>query len=197
MRIGMTGAGGTGKTTVLNILTERYPDIPVLPSPIRSVYARWGINEEDQEKMSFEEKLKLQEDIYQTRFATEDEYGHSFISDRTVLDHFCYQQIRCYAAMTQEMLDQKRKQIKQNMKKYDLICYFPITFTPQGDDIRYGNPVYQNMIDNFIFGEINKLGLSVLTVKAGSPEDRADYIAKFIDAISDKSSQYDMGFYDG
>jgi len=193
----MTGAGGTGKTTVLNILKERYPTIPVLPSPIRSVYARWGITEEDQEKMSFEDKLKLQEDIYNTRFSTEDNYPAGFISDRTCLDHFCYQQIRCYAAMTQEMIDIKRQQIRDNMNKYDLICYFPITFTPQGDDVRYGNPVFQNMIDNFIYAEIHKLELNVLTVGKGSPEDRAGRIGAYIDVLLQPNLLFNGGFYDG
>lgn len=185
MKIGFTGAGGTGKTTVLNVIAERFPDVPILGSPIRDVYKRWGISEIDQEKMSFDEKLKLQEDIYQTRYAKEIEYGNHFISDRTILDHYCYQQIRCYDAMDQEMFDQKTSEIKENLLSYDLIFYFPITFKQSGDDVRYANPVFQNMIDNFIIASLIKMKIPNLVVPFGTPEQRADYIATQIDSIDD------------
>lgn len=187
MRIGFTGAGSTGKTTTLNHLVEHHlSDIPVLPSSNRSVYKKWNLTEVDQENMTFQQKLELQEDIYEARFESEEAYKESgFISDRTVLDNFCYQQIRCYDAMNQEMLDRKRDEIKVNMMKYDLICYFPVTFRPSDDEIRYGNPVFQNMMDNFVFAELHKMNLwdKTLVVKTGTVEERANQIANIVNAI--------------
>jgi hypothetical protein len=197
MRIGFTGAGATGKTTTLNVFAEFNPNIPVLPSSNRSVYKKWNLTEEDQEKMTFEEKLRLQEDIYEARFKSEEEYEQSgFVSDRTVLDNFCYQQIRCYDAMDQDMLDEKRVQVKKNMRKYDLICYFPITFRPVGDEIRYANPVFQNMMDNFVFAELHKMDLwdKTITVRTGTPEERAGQISNFVKHINQPTQTMFGGF---
>jgi len=192
MKIGFTGAGGTGKTTTLNILSEMYPDIPVLPSNTRSVYNKWNITEVDQETMTFQDKLRLQEDIYAVRVEAENKCDRGFLSDRTILDNFCYQQVRCYEAMDHPMFMEKRKLIKENMRQYDFICYFPITFAPVGDDVRYGNPVFQNLMDNLMFAELHKLDLwkKVLTVGAGSPEDRAHKIMKLVETLSEPPFQH-------
>tara|TARA_B100000745_G_C20136055_1_gene389399 strand:- start:583 stop:1143 length:561 start_codon:yes stop_codon:yes gene_type:complete len=179
MKIGFTGAGSTGKTTTLNLIKDEV-NVPILPSSTREVFKKWNIKEDQQENMSPEDKLLLQNDIFDMRDRIEIEAGHSFISDRVLLDNFAYSLLRCYLAMGREMVDSKEAQVLENLKTYDLLFYFPITFTPIQDEMRHANYALLKTIDSIIYAFLTKHGFDFITVPAGSPEDRAKYVLSFI-----------------
>src|SRR5712664_1281602 len=96
MKIGFCGPGASGKSSLLDYLTEnKIVDCKKLPSVSRSVFARWGWNEEDQGIKPLSEVYLLQQDLFNERLKSEAEAGNCFISDRTLLDSFCYMLYRC------------------------------------------------------------------------------------------------------
>lgn len=182
MKIGFTGAGGTGKTTALALLKGRL-DLPVLPSPARAVFARWGITEADQEQMGVEDKIKLQNEIYEARLNQEETIPH-FISDRTLLDNFSYHLFRCYQGISDEDLATYRDRTVANLKTYDLVFYFPLLNNVESDGFRYSNLSYQTMIDSMVFSFLTKNNIPFLEVIDGDAPTKADWI---YDRIQEKA----------
>ena len=177
-RIGFTGAGGTGKTTVLNALdrNEFVKSLPRLSSPTRLVYARWGITEADQLHMTGDEKLRLQMEIFEERVRAEDNVGETFLSDRTLLDNYAYCLFRNYEMIDRHSLDMLESQVRANLKLYTHIFYFPILFDPPSDGFRQTGYAYNRMIDSIIHAFLSRNGVAAYTVPMGSPEERAHFI---------------------
>lgn len=185
MKIGFTGAGSTGKTTTLELIKDKL-DIPVLPSTTRQVFEKWGINEDAQETMSSEEKWKLQKDIFENRFNTEFQAGNSFISDRTLLDNYAYCKLRCYLAITEEEEKELKKRVLDNLKTYDAIFYFPMTFKPVPDELRQANYTFLTVIDSIIFSFLSRDYGDGYIVPKGTPEFRAEYVLEQINYLKEK-----------
>lgn len=181
-RIGFTGTGGTGKSTVLNLIkddAETELGTKLLPSVARKVFAEFDANESDQDSWSPHKKLDLQLAIIRARMDAESETG-SFISDRTMIDHFAYTVFRCYDSVSDEVFDSLMKDVKDNLANYDFVFYFPIHFVPPSDGMRQDGEAYRYAIDSIIRAALTDLGVSYLTVPAGTPEERAEYVRNHI-----------------
>lgn len=178
MKIGFTGAGGTGKTTALALITPTL-GLPILPSPARAVFARWGITEADQEAMTVEDKIKLQTEIYEARLQQEETIPH-FISDRTLLDNYSYHLFRCYQGISDEDLATYRDRTVANMKTYDLVFYFPLLSNVEADGFRYSNISYQTMIDSMVFSFLTKNKIPYLEVIDGDAATKSAWIKQQI-----------------
>lgn len=152
MRIGFTGTGGAGKTTTLNSMVKADPTLPpVLLSRTRRVFERWGLTESQQEDMSPEDRWLLQKDIFSSRLEAESECS-DFISDRTILDSFAYCIHRCYQVIDDTSFHELKSMVIDNLIKYDVIIYFPITtkFNPPDDGMRQQGFAYRYQIDSLI-----------------------------------------------
>ena len=66
MLIAACGAGGTGKTTTMQALAAA-TGLPFIPSASRAVFARRGLKEADQNKMTPHEQWELQQEIFAAR----------------------------------------------------------------------------------------------------------------------------------
>ena len=187
MKIGFTGAGSTGKTTTLELIKDHI-SIPVLPSTTRQVFERWGINEDAQENMSPEDKWKLQKDIFDNRFNTENQAGEDFISDRTLLDNYAYCKLRCYLAITEEEDNELKQKVIDNLKNYDAVFYFPMTFRPVPDGLRQANFTFLTIIDSIIFSFLSREYGNGYIVPKGTPEFRAEYVLERIRSIQTRMS---------
>jgi hypothetical protein len=143
------------------------------------VFARWGINEVDQENMTVEDRIRLQDEIYQARFQQEQETPE-FISDRTLLDNFAYHIARCYAGLSDPDFTACRDRTIENLKTYDLIFYFPLLPVIEVDGMRFSNLSYQTMIDGLIFSFLEKNNIPYLRVPDGTAEEKAGYILESI-----------------
>lgn len=179
MKIGFTGSGGSGKTSVVTFLRGCYPTIPFLPSPARAIFAKWGITEEEQEHMSLEDKIALQNEIYEARFLQEIEYPN-FMSDRTLLDNFAYHVFRCYQGITTAEYVEFHKRTVENLKSYDHIFYFPMLEIVEEDEFRYAAASYQTMIDSIIYAFLLKNNIKFHHVPHGTPEERATWMKGII-----------------
>lgn len=176
MRIGFTGAGGTGKSTTLAIVVRMLEafgmGVPVLGSVTRSVFQRRGLTEADQESMSPEDRLNLQMEIFSERRAAEKAIGGAFISDRTLVDHFAYCLFRNYAVIGDVDHTALLDEAVESAASYDALFYFPISFTPPADGLRQAGVAYNYCIDAIISKVIDGVD-GVMRVPDGTPLQRA------------------------
>lgn len=122
MKICIIGSHSTGKTTLCNLLSKRYPDYFVIPEIARVFGIEKIVNK----------TIQIQKEMILTQINIE-KYHNNFISDRSVLDCAVYAEDRdmldvCYAyACT----------------SYDHIFYVPVTFLPVDDGFRNIDREYQ------------------------------------------------------
>jgi len=158
-------------------------DIPKLGSVTRRVWNRWGITEADQEKMSPEDKLKLQFDIFEEREKAEEEMTDGFFSDRTLLCHYAYCVFRNYGMISDDEFEKLEDKVAKNLSTYDWVVYFPMTFTPPADGLRQTGNAYNACIDGLIFRFLEKHNIDYVRVSNGTPEHRAKQIALLADSL--------------
>jgi deoxyadenosine/deoxycytidine kinase len=147
VKIGFTGAHGTGKTTLAEALraTGKFDDWYFPPSSARLLFGD-GINT-DATPLS---------QILITMDRTNNIAGYdNVITDRTAIDSWAYTEYQMitvwapnevptgYAAITNQYVDRA-------MNEIDLLVYFPAYWPPEGDGIRLTDPNYQLNIDDLI-----------------------------------------------
>jgi hypothetical protein len=159
----MCGAGGTGKTTTRNFLAEAL-DLPTMESASRLVYTEKGINEEDCNNYSEQEKLDLQTDIFNLKAKQDNQF--SYVADRTLLDHYCYCLTYCGNFMDDETFNRFEDMTRSHMRStYNYVFYFPWGyFEAEGDGVRRDLQSWQSMIDAIMVGYIMRWDLPVVEV---------------------------------
>lgn len=173
LRIGFCGAGGTGKTTTVELMQKLGLQVPVLKSASRTVYEREDLTEEIVGKMSLEEAWALQFRIFQEK--VEMDKAPQFIADRTLLDHYAYCLLYCNKIMTNEEWEDFEGMVKDHMSRsYSHIFYFPFgLFDPPDDGVRNFRKAWQVTIDAILRGYLSKWNLFYATVPKLEPEARA------------------------
>lgn len=173
MKIILTGAQGTGKTTVLNEFKSS--DFEIVTEVVRNL-AKKGvkINKDGDEKGQtkiFNEYKKI--------FSSKDH----FISDRGLIDVVAY---TVYLARHGKVSEEfANKQIKQ-LHKFILTnpdnfyCYFPIEFDVVVDDVRDPDEDFRSEISDIILSLLGALGLGFVVIR-GSVEERIEKVKSLID----------------
>lgn len=166
LRIGLTGAHSTGKTSVLNTLKTICPDI----NYITEIAREFDI------KVEGANRTKVQIDILRAQMVAENKYySKGFISDRTVIDNLAY-----FMAIENKYRDIRTTKIynrivEMRLHRYDLIFYFPIEFPIVKDGFRFEDEGFQKKIDHNILLIMKKNNVAYFPV-TGSVKDRVEYI---------------------
>jgi AAA domain len=178
MRIGISGAGATGKSTVMQMVAAEL-GIPMLPSVVRGVFARHGLNEKDQLNMLPSEAWELQREIFEARIAAE-HATPNFISDRTLVDHMAYCLFRASGAIPDEASDSYMAIMHESLKTYDAVFFLsPIaTITRKRDGFRQNGKAYEIAMDILMRGLYDYIQYYPHPVRSASAEDRVDEIIK-------------------
>jgi hypothetical protein len=151
LRIGFTGAQGTGKTTVLKQIEKAKTGLTVVPSTARAASAAGFSVNRDADPLA-----QLVTTV--GRIATEDrlyrETGHT-VSDRTPLDSLAYTTYQYVNEWSRREKNDyywevSRDIVMEHMHKYDHIFYFPVFWAPKGDGLRDTDLGYQSDIDGYI-----------------------------------------------
>jgi len=180
MRIGFVGVGGTGKTTTLQTVNE-FLELPVLSSVARLVWKDFGITEKDMiDNRDYEFALRIQRAIFDKRLKAEAEMD-DFISDRTLLDTYCYMLMWCHQSMSDSVAKSLFVVTLENMKKYDEVFYFPLESFRMTDEsaslnVRAPGAAQGLMLDSLIKGMLTKVFPRYFTVRGVTLSDRSDYI---------------------
>jgi hypothetical protein len=176
LRIAFAGAGGTGKTTTAETISEAL-GLPLLVSAARQVYNDGSLTEDLVADFDAESRLELQIAIFDQKIVND--LGHEYVVDRTALDHFAYCLAYCGKDLSnKQFLHYEEKTRLAMLGTYSHIFYFPWGyFTPDSDGVRSSNLAHQSQIDAIIVGYIQRWNLNVAEVPQTRGEDvRADFV---------------------
>ncbi|MBO6561848.1 MAG: ATP-binding protein [Nisaea sp.] len=185
MKIGLTGAHGTGKTSLAKNLQSNLIKINITkicnetPRIIidlvdDSTFFQRGKNTTLRQLLIF--LFQATEDYFQEKEAD------ILIADRTMIDHLAYtldlfpefeNSAECNALIFS---------IKKWMQTYDHIFKIPIEFPLENDGVREEDINFQARIDQKIDALYDKFNIQPIPV-SGSTQDRADFILKKIFSV--------------
>ena len=187
MRIGFTGAGGTGKSTVLNRLKDlgKFTGVPSLPSVMSEVMAHNNVTSDTNLLLrTAEERKKFQCDAWQFRRMKEEQFNQNFISDRTLLDHLAY--IITTGGIDDlpripdvaDIMDREDLYLsttQANMMLYDQVFFFPINVFHQVDH-RRSSIAYHRTLEALIKYFLDFWQIPYWTVVMPDLQSRANFI---------------------
>ena len=179
-KILMTGAQGTGKTTLLKALQNEpeFDNWKFYTNVVRTMVEEEGItiNKEgtsESQKKIFDRYTQIMEDAMK----------QPSISDRCIIDVNAYTSWlfdNCdpkdpeYNNLAEEDFKEKRQIVKRKYE-FPLLVYLPITFRLQGDGVRSEDEEYQKEIDRKIKQIVDNYGIPYISV-SGSTEERVQQI---------------------
>lgn len=177
LRIGMTGAGGTGKTTLAELISAKY-DIPFLGSVSRGVFSSRSLTEVDQLSMTPVQQLELQKAIF-AAVIEQREKSDYFVADRTFLDHMCYMLYRSGNQISDSYMEVVKRETLRDLRSYDLLIYCPTgMFTPPDDGFRQSGAAYSTAIDLIIRGALDYWDIPHISMGRATPEGRLRMVEK-------------------
>jgi hypothetical protein len=182
MKIGFTGTGGTGKTTLTEQLKDTWSELGLekLPFEMRAILAGAHFNitsEYDLLNLSQDELYILQHSAINHRFIVEDTWSvNSWFSDRTALDHFAY--IINWVGptrMNNDLYTHLSNAVCASLQQYDGIFYCPKSIFHQPDGIRLDRELYHHMVDKTIHGFLQDWNVPHITLEC-KPEHRKSVV---------------------
>ena len=176
MKIILTGAHGTGKTTLLNELVKLY-SIPALRRTVRSFWEDNGVS--DFEKLPAEIRAEFQKYLLLNQISLEDQYQETgFITDRSVLDYLGYAIVS--SSMQGSDLELYKALIQARLAQYDYIVYCPVEFKAEAEYLR-AHPDSQKQVAAVLEQYLAEwLQPSQYCLVTGSVSDRLAQIQRFI-----------------
>ncbi len=141
MRIAISGASGTGKTTLARSLAEHYK-IPMNPVGARSVALEMGFdNPYDVDAAG--RRVEFQARLFESKRAWE--LGHeSFVTDRSYFDNLAY----CALHMASSLEPDAIEVFSRAMERYDVVFFLPrAKFQDLSDGVRVTAPGYHAMYE--------------------------------------------------
>lgn len=173
-RIALIGAGGVGKTTLLN---ELFKDNNIIQSyskideVVRTLCTERGYNSPYEIK---DDVHKFREDLLARQIEIENA-SQKFISDRSTIDAWAYFMRWSWNYVEVERAETYYQQAMLQAQKYDLLIYVPIMFEQVVDDgFRWDNKIYQTQIDRLLKSVVRDWGLEdkVYEIKAADLNTR-------------------------
>jgi len=196
MIIALIGSHGTGKTTIFNIIKDKYPKFQYFSEPTRHQTTALGYNSpyEIVEKFgigTFELMNINSWSVIDPKINTTLDINRPIITDRSALDNYSY-----YLTLRNSEYDFYTADLIKEMTKYycsliDLFIYFPVgIFELVGDEMRIDNTKHQIDVDNNLvlaFKELDIPKSKVYTLKSISINDRTNEILKLIEAVTNNN----------
>lgn len=178
MLIGFTGAGATGKSTVLNAIRDLPGCPPILTSVSRRVFAERGLaSEADQDALSPADRWALQSHIFEEQWRLESSL-QSYVTERTSLCRLAYTVFRNGTHMTDEQWETLSTRVESDMRKYDALFYFPIApFNVTDDGFRQGGRPYNWCLDAMIRTFLADRAIPFMDVGRTTVDERVDMVS--------------------
>jgi|688.fasta_scaffold163367_4 deoxyadenosine/deoxycytidine kinase len=176
MNIILTGAHGTGKSTLVEPLATEYK-LPVFQRTVRNFWEANGVV--DFEKLPSDVRAIFQKHLLLNQLDKENAlWDKGFITDRSVLDYLAYAVVS--SSMSKTDLDLYKALIRERLLQYDYIIYLPVEFPAEAEYLR-ANPDSQKEVAQ-VFEEHLDLWLKPeqYCIARGSVEERLEQIKSFI-----------------
>ena len=178
MRIAMSGAAGTGKTTLANFIHEKY-GWPINPVGSRSVSQAMGFAS-PYDVDAAGKRVEFQRRLFEEKREWETKH-ESFVTDRTHLDNLVYASM--HGAAHSVELDE----YLEALNNYTMIFLCPIrSFHNIGTDpVRMKDTGYHVIYDLFLRGLVDsELDIGCFYIEQTEWETRKDYVEKQIEAVA-------------
>lgn len=155
LRIGISGASGTGKSTLARFISDTY-GLPMNPIGSRSTANEMGFESPyDVDRAGRREEFQRRLQASKIAWETSHE---SFVTDRTTLDELVYTTFHdvktaCSASYYDAAI--------AHMHRYDIVFYCPVDsfINLDGDPKRLDDIRYQRNFDRCLKGHLDVLGL--------------------------------------
>lgn len=186
MRIALIGAGNTGKTTLMNALSEEL-NIPINSLSTKSFFEEYNVKSQDEIiKLSANhpaEGIKFQEHIIKIR-NLHFNHGDNWITDRTPLDSLTYGMLQTSFYDTDEHIELMFQWVEQSRKNYDLV----IMLQPQkhikqeNNGLRGVNFLYHQMVASEMkrLAKLTNFKYKLMPRNCKTVKQRIDYVKKLI-----------------
>lgn len=184
MKIALTGAHGTGKSTLAKVLKEEINKAHLIASITPEVPRLICAIVNDKEYFRRENNSLLKQSLILIGQLIIEEQSKKNVNiqicDRTLFDHWAYS-LSLFRKEIQEgdYIEIYEKFISDHCKSYDKIFYLPIEFKPLDDGIRESDENFQFEIDNLIVELYNKHDIQYQKI-TGSIENRCEIILQTI-----------------
>lgn len=176
MILGCCGAGGTGKSTMVELIAKEY-NLKVPVSISRQYYRERGITEEQQSRFSPKDRWEAQKSMFDMKL-DRDCKEDNFFADRTLLDHLAYCLIYCSSEISDTLVLSMEALVKSNAQRYNKIFYFPMVKWSSQDEVRNTHYAHQVLVDSVMTGLAKKLNIHMITVPPASIEARRDVMVE-------------------
>lgn len=181
--INLTGASGTGKTTLLKALVKEFPDLRTNTNVIRDIIKDRNISVNE---TSTAVSQKIIFDAYMD-FLLRNK-GLDYISDRCIIDPLAYTMVQVkHGKIDKKLLDSQWTAVKLAVRSFYLntVFYCPIEFDMEADGIRSENPDFRVETDCAIQSILTALKkefpyFTVIPL-TGSVEERVSTIKKILE----------------
>jgi deoxyadenosine/deoxycytidine kinase len=176
MNIILTGAHGTGKSTLVKPLAQEY-NLEVLQRTVRNFWEDNGVN--DFELLPTDVRAVFQKHLLLNQLDKENSlWEQGFITDRSVLDYLGYAVVSSTMAKTD--LDLYKSLIRERLLQYDYIIYLPVEFPAEPEYLR-AHPKSQEQVAK-VLEEYLQLWLKPeqYCFARGSVEERLEQVKNFI-----------------
>lgn len=185
LSIGFSGPGGSGKTTLVEAIVERYP-MASIDSAIRDLMRKTGIKVSS--NISDAQRAMVQSASVMAHRSIEDDLRRrgSFVTARTTCDFFCY-----WKAFLSHMEDETK--LYESMcfgghVGYDVIFYVPpfSTDSAKNDEVRFfGSMGYVEAFvrDNLLKIVTERFGESFVIVEPIDLEERKRFVLDKVDRL--------------
>jgi hypothetical protein len=189
MKIGFTGTGGTGKTTMLDYVKQhpKFKHLDIFPSVMTKVFKEHNIKHEaNLLGLNSQKLLMIQLSGFYERHHKEQILKKThWISDRTLLDHWAYLSVYCTSHRPTSIFNLCQNVLVENMSTYDLIVYFPYYSHHHIGETRNPYPTHHKLIDQCIFNWLTYHHVEFKTLYTKNIVERQQLINQWITEATD------------
>lgn len=181
----ITGAHGTGKTTLLNELKSLSDQYSFSTSSTRSSGAK--LNEEGND----ESQLRILETIKQYE-TDNDLYKKDYILDRSFIDFYAYtRHLHSIGRVSDTVLEVIKNEFILRKDHYNIVFFLPIEFDIEDDGTRSTDNSFQKSINDHIWSILREYELGAVIVN-GSLVNRVNTIMHHVPYITQITSKPDL-----
>lgn len=202
MKIGMTGAHGTGKTSMAQAMIDGpFSSFSLVPSTARQIKAYgYPINREATElSQLLVPLLRMVDEAEAMTDKRNRMYKQGLISDRTLIDSLAYTMYQNATVWADGALIENvtRRLAQMHTNTYSVLLYFPIYWDNVDDGVRDPDEQYRREIDTNIKAMLDLFEVNYWTVPNVAPDVRAEWLVGKIYRADEETAEQWMEIFQG